>query len=234
MSYRPELPNDVPTRIKRLPIHRGYPVPWFVVWLDDSGNEVPAGEGTPDFRITKPGATAIAHNGKRCWICGEPLGKYVTFVSGPMCGVNRTSAEPPAHLDCGDWAARACPFLVRPHAKRRDIKLDVPEAPGVMLKRNPGVAMVWTTKSYKPFRVPNGVLFRMGDPEHVRWYREGRPANYTEVLESVTTGLPPLVAVAKAEPGGMAQLQQHLERFLPLLPVHPVRYEDPDGVAERL
>jgi hypothetical protein len=38
--YRPGLP-PVPWRLRARPIHRGYPVPWFVAEVD----------GVPDFRI---------------------------------------------------------------------------------------------------------------------------------------------------------------------------------------
>ena len=31
-TYRPEL-EPLPDRMKRLPVHRGYPVPWFVEWV---------------------------------------------------------------------------------------------------------------------------------------------------------------------------------------------------------
>jgi hypothetical protein len=34
-----------------------------------------------------------------------------SFVVGPMCGINRNSAEPPSHKECAQWSARNCPFL---------------------------------------------------------------------------------------------------------------------------
>lgn len=206
-ALREELP-PLPDRIAKLPVDgRGYPVPWFVAWLDENREPIERGQGEPDFRIIHPEAVLEAITQQRCWICGSRLGAHRTFVIGPMCAVNRTSAEPPSHLDCGDFAARACPFLTRPHMRRNEKpKPDgLAEAPGIALMRNPGVALVWTTKSYRPRRDPNGFLFRIGEPEHVLWYAEGRPATRDEVCASIDSGLPALREIA--EEGGATELQ---------------------------
>jgi hypothetical protein len=211
----------VPPRIRRLPIARGYPVPWFVAWLDEDGLATTSGQGTPDFRIIRPGGVAFAHNNQRCWICGDPLGSYKTFTIGPMCAVNRTSAEPPSHLDCSDWSARACPFLARPQARRRDAGRPegTVEAPGIALMRNPGVALVWTTRKYKPVSDGmGGVLFNIGEPTDVRWYAEGREATRDEVLASINSGLPSLRELAEQERGGVAALEQQTAKALELIP----------------
>src|SRR5262245_2742625 len=100
---RPELP-PVPERMRKLPLHRGYPVPWFVEWI----------EGVPDFRIMDGRKLVRAVKEKRCWVCGELMGSYLAFTIGPMCAVNRISAEPPSHRECASFSARGCPFLTRP------------------------------------------------------------------------------------------------------------------------
>lgn len=173
-----------PQRIAALPIdpQRGVPVPWFVAWID----------GKPDFRVigTDRLATAIRFN--RCWICGEERGRFGSFVIGPMCAVNRTSAEPPSHRDCAIYAAITCPFLTRPSMRRREAGMPVGTCPaaGTGIKRNPGVALVWTTRDWKWFEVGNGVLCQLGDPTETLWYAEGRSATRAEVDESIETGLP--------------------------------------------
>ena len=71
----------MPDRIKRLPISEtGYPVPWFVAWLD----------GKADFRVIGPDKLAQAVKRSLCWTCGQPLGQYNAFLIGPMCAITRT------------------------------------------------------------------------------------------------------------------------------------------------
>lgn len=191
-GHRP-LP-EMPDRIERLPVDkRGYPIPWFVAWLHE-GEEVERGEGEPDFRIMCSTAIREALDTGRCWVCGQTLGSNLAFNIGPMCAVNRISAEPPSHRDCADWSARACPFLSKPKASRREAKMpeETKELPGVAIMRNPGVALVWVTRKYELKPVDNGVLFEIGDPQEVRWYAEGREATREEIMHSIDSGMPRL------------------------------------------
>src|SRR4051812_13673711 len=102
-TYRPELP-PVPHRMRSLPIRRGYPVPWFVARVENEFH----------FPTADSRKMMIALHRHVCWVCGQPLGSYLAFVIGPMCAVNRISSEPPSHLECAQFSAMACPFLVRP------------------------------------------------------------------------------------------------------------------------
>jgi hypothetical protein len=212
----------MPAPIARLPLdERGYPVPWFVAWLNEDGEPVPAGEGRADFRVVRPGAIGEAIRG-RCWICGGRLGAFKTFVIGPMCAVNRNTAEPPGHLDCGMYAALACPFLSRPHARRRENNLpgEAHTPAGIAISRNPGVTLLWTTRRYKLHRDPNGgLLFDVGEPEHVEWIANGRFATREEVMESIDTGLPLLREYAEADgPAAVRELDRYVKRAMPLVP----------------
>lgn len=180
----------LPSRMQGLPLSkRGYPVPWFVQWID----------GEPEFRVMDHRKLLRAYHESRCWICGGKLGAMRAYVAGPMCGVNRTSGEPPSHRDCAIYGATACPFLTRPHMRRREAGLpeEAVEPAGTAIKRNPGVAMVWVTKGTKT--KPDGrggTLFDIGDPEEVLWFAEGKPATRAEVEESIRTGLPILQEMA--------------------------------------
>lgn len=208
MSTRPLPP--IPERMAGLPVdHRGYPVPKFVEWID----------GKPDFRVMRGAHFQACITFESCWICGQRLGRNRTFVIGPMCAINRTSAEPPSHLDCAEFAARACPFLTMPKAQRREAGLPEGIAPpaGVQLKRNPGVALLWTSRNSQPFRVENGVLFDVGDPLHVQWFAEGRAATRAEVLESIESGFPLLAETARSH-GETAALNSARDRAMLLVP----------------
>lgn len=220
-ALRPELP-ELPRHMRGLPIDaRGYPVPWFVLWQDEKGEPCERGHGTPEFRMQHPNAVAVAHNKRKCWVCGDRIGKFMAFTVGSMCAVNRVSGEPPSHLDCADWAARACPFLSRPHARRREAGM--PEgvvAPGISIRRNPGVALVWATSSYRLRKLPDdgGVLFDMSPPHETRWYCEGRPATRPEILESIETGMPALREVVQGNIIEENALENYLARALHLVP----------------
>jgi hypothetical protein len=186
-EYRQDLPQWMPKNITKLPVdERGYPVPWFVAIVD----------GKPDLRIADGRKLLKAVQKKLCWVCGQPLSPSgFTFVVGPMCAVNRISSEPPSHVKCAEWSAEACPFLIQREKRRR--YNDLPEGgikpPGTMIERQPGVALLWTCHNYKYEIVrTGGRLFHMGDPDSLRWMREGREATREEILESINTGLPAL------------------------------------------
>jgi hypothetical protein len=180
----------MPTRIARLPRNQaGYPVPWFVAWID----------GKPDFRVIGIDKMRDALQFRQCWICGDTLGANVSFVIGPMCAVNRVSAEPPSHHDCAVFAATACPFLANPQMRRRDSNLpeDTVDPDGIAISRNPGVALVWTTRTWS--LIPAHQLFNVGDPTRTEWYARGRAATRGEVLESIASGLPLLEQAAEQD-----------------------------------
>lgn len=210
----------MPDRIARLPRDKhGRPIPCFV-HVDDAG--------VPDFRVIGAGKMAAAHRFDLCWVCGQRCGRHAAFVIGPMCGVNRVSAEPPSHLDCAVYSARACPFLATPSMRRRDRDLGPLDAStaGHAIDRNPGVALVWSSRTWRPFNVPAsagpnraGVLWNIGDPTAVRWYAQGRDATRGEVLASIDSGLPLLLDEAgRQSPAAVAQVKQMHAAALELVP----------------
>lgn len=210
-TSRTDLP-PLPPRIAQLPLdHRGFPVPWFVAWID----------GAADFRVVGPGklVDAVYHN--KCWICGERLGVHKAFLIGPMCAINRTIAEPPSHFECAEFSAKACPFLTKPRMRRneKDIPAEAIGPAGIGIKRNPGAVCVWVTRNFRIQREANGLLFRLGDPESVHWYAEGRKATAAEVTHSIETGLPILRDIAQQDgPDAVIALESYIARARPLFP----------------
>jgi hypothetical protein len=203
---------EAPPGIAALPVEeRGFPVAWFVPWV----------KGQPEFRAVDPSRIRQADLRGLCWICGRKLGAMKVFVIGPMCAVNRVSAEPPSHLACARFAVVACPFLSRPLAKRLPLD-DLPHAPppGLMIDRNPGVTLLWQTQSYRTETQPEGgMLFRIGSPQKTEWYAQGRPATRAEVIESIESGLPILRDYAVADgPEALTALRGAIERAVKLVP----------------
>lgn len=211
------LPEPIPKRIKNLPRDdRGFPVPWFVQWID----------GKPDFRVIDSAKLWVALHQPRCWVCGEPMGKHRVFCLGPMCCVNRVISEPPSHRECAEWSVQACPFLSRPRMRRneKDLPEDGKPAAGIHLDRNPGVVCLWETKTYAPFKPSvgeSGYLFRVGDPVRADWWTEGRKATRMEVMTAMLAGLPALAEMINpSDRDEITELQQAiaLARVVPLLP----------------
>jgi hypothetical protein len=201
----------MPPRMARRPIsEKGFPVPWFVAKID----------GKWDFRIVDTPKITIAYRQKLCWLCGEPLGKFLCFVIGPMCAINRVSSEPPAHRDCSEYAVRACPFLSQPRMRRNEVGLpdEYMEPGGVAVLHNPGATLIWVTASYRPMRDVAGHLFEIGEPIETLWYCEGRTATRAEILASIDKGLPHLRSAAATEPGAMDELGKKIDVAMRLLP----------------
>lgn len=207
-------PLPILSRLAHLPrTPAGLPIPWFVAW-----------EGARyDFRVVDARKLKPAIDRRACWLCGRTLGRMMCFVVGPMCVVNRVSSEPPMHRDCAEYALRACPFLTQPSRERREggglVPLDGGHMAGTPILRNPGVSVLYVTRSYRVAQVPGGILFDMGPPEEVAWWTQGRAATRAEAATSIETGLPELIRLAKMQgPDAEAELAQHIDAALLLLP----------------
>lgn len=204
----------VPTRMRRLPLdHAGRPVPFFVQFFD----------GKPDHRVVNAQHFREAIRLRLCFVCGQPLGARGTFPAGPMCTINRVSAEPPSHLDCMTFSVTACPFLSTPQMRRRTTGLpEDKHVGGEMIERNPGVTLLWTTKRWKvESDGQGGVVVRFGEPEHVTAWALGRPATPEELADSITSGLPLLRAAADQDgPQAHRELDRDIEQAQTLLTRH--------------
>jgi hypothetical protein len=180
-------------------------------------------EGKPEFRALDESKLRIAIARRRCWLCGEALGKFVSFVIGPMCMINKVNAEPPSHHDCAQYAVQACPFLTQPRMRRNDKDLPGHDGmAGIPLLRNPGVAVIWTTLDYTPFRAGNGIMLQLGSPSCVEFWAEGRPASRREILDSIDSGLPALREGAGQEgPAALAELMVMYQTAIKRVPAAP-------------
>lgn len=198
-KVRPELP-PLTQRIAALPVdERGYPVPFFVQWLDAENNaaEDNAPGARPEFRMMNGQKFVLCYRRKLCWVCGQPRGEKATFVIGAMCAINRTSSEMPCHYECAEWSVKGCPFLSRPNMVRREddlIRSNKENTAGIAIERNPGVSLLWTSRNFRPFKAHNngGYLMNVGHPINVSWWREGRAATREEIMESIDSGIPQL------------------------------------------
>ena len=197
---RPGLP-PVPPRMVALPIDDlGYPVPF----------GVDRAASTPTTRVMSRHAWAVCHNERRCYTCGQSLGRHVTFLIGPMVAVNRVVSEPPSHLDCATWNVST-------------------------MSAREGVQCLWTTRGTGSAEHRRGyIVFRdtaQGDakieiaqPVTVSWWKGGEPASRNEVLDAIKEGMPALRKLCGAEllaehqSEANRQLDERLEAALKLVP----------------
>lgn len=202
----------MPDRIAKLPVQRGYPVPWFVAEVEP---------GVYDFRVADAGKKTAAIRHKLCWVCGEELGATLAFPIGPMCAINRVISEPPSHRECAEWSIKACPFLTQQQTRRNEQNLPdgTTDPGGISIRRQPGVVCLWITNTYRTFDPGNGVLFSLGEPSSVTWWREGRAATREEVMESIESGLPILQELAdrqgKFAPQELIEQVKRAAKYLP-------------------
>ena len=215
LHLRQGLVSIIPDKMRKRPLDgRGYPVPWFVAWID----------GKPDFRVMDPNKWQLGMDKRRCWLCGNGLARFGTFVAGLMCIVTHTSAEPPAHIECAKFAVKGCPFLSIPTAQYREAKrpANVHVNEGAIMD-NPEVVALWTTDSWVPAYSmgPDGVsrLVKFGEPRTVSYWTQGRPATGAEVVATFWRRLPILQRQAEQDGGSApAQLAAMVEAALFWLP----------------
>ncbi len=203
---------QMPSQVRALPRDsKGRPIPWFAAELDG---------GVREFRIADANKRIRALRDQLCWVCGQNLPKKVTFALGPMCAINRITAEPPVHHACAVYSAQACPFMVRPQMVRRTGGLEnIPnlvDAPGVHIDRNPGGMLLWTCYKFKlirpTFGVP-GVLISVGDPVEVSWWTQGRAATGAEVTAMLEAGYQRLGEECRHDPDPQSALAQLTRQY---------------------
>jgi hypothetical protein len=161
--------TPIPRRMRGLPRDpRGVPIPWFA--RRDA-------EGHLRVTLLDLAKWDDAFKNRRCWMCGAPLGRYYTFVLGPVQAITRTVTEPPSHRGCAEYAVRVCPFLSNPARGRFDGVANPNGAPV-----NPGVFALWQTLSFELGDRRHTLV--VGDPFRVAWRTRGRRATDAEVEAS--------------------------------------------------
>lgn len=192
-QLRKKLP-PLPRHMQGLPLdERGYPVPYFVQWID----------GKPDFRLLDQEKFAKARVNGLCSVCGHKLGKFKSFVGGPMNVLQKLSGEPPMHRDCALFSVKACPFLLYPLSKRRDANLPpesrpVGEETDIFYEDNPGITSIWTCTAYRESRT--GRTFHFIDMTSLEWFTEGRGATADEIKTALIAARERLIKLLTPSP----------------------------------
>jgi hypothetical protein len=196
--------DSMPARIARLERDaRGYPIPWFVHRPSNGGI---------DFRGMDPKRFLQAVKERRCWVCGDRLGKYIAFVGGPLSAAQRIYADPPSHVECAEFSAKVCPFLAIPSAQRREANkpAHIEMAGEQVVENHEATAMLITTDCSMS---PQGVLVA-SEPREIRWFHQGRPATRAEVQHAIQIA-------SEREEVKRHPSRQDIVRKLGLLPLPP-------------
>jgi len=192
MSEKPKLKPGLPeltARIAALPVsENGLPIPFFVANID----------GKPDFRVVDPEKLFKCVKRQLCWICGHQLGKMIAFVGGPLCVVNHISADAPMHYSCAEWSVKACPFMLNPNMRRREDEITdqimAETISTAMVMENPGVYAIYQTTGYNLVKQGGGIVFAMGLPIGITWWKGGKGAKRADVMVALQNAMPTLEA----------------------------------------
>jgi hypothetical protein len=188
MNPHRKLP-PLPPNMRHLPVDakRGLSVPYFVLWED----------GIPDFRISDMAKMRECTLHRLCMICGKPMaGDEGVFAMGPLNVIQATNDEPPMHQLCAEYSAQVCPWMLRPGMKRIDkkpkpegtISLTV-ESRAAEYKGAPQVWALYHAEEYMATSEPNGtMMYYLGAPTEIHWWREGRRATRDEVITAMAEG----------------------------------------------
>lgn len=156
----------VPDRMAGLPRHpaSGFVVPFFAAVIG----------GVPDLKILDERKQLLCLRDKLCAICGQRLGYWVSFITGPEGVKNRTVHDTGMHRECAEYSLRVCPYLARPGARRAARHAAGTEPVVGATDENPGRVARYETRAWRPYS-PDGrsVLLRLAPATAIEWWRDG-------------------------------------------------------------
>lgn len=162
--------KTIPSFLEHLKVYRGFPVPWFVAYVD----------GKPDFRMIDPKKMQYALEQDKCFVCGKKhiKGLYF-FITGPMGLANGVHSDCPLHLDCAKYSLQICPHLFFERTQRNetgDLYKYVSATTGQAgIKEKPSELYLIKANKYKTIPGPEGgrlIKFNVVDFEEF-WYENG-------------------------------------------------------------
>jgi hypothetical protein len=110
--------TDIPSRLARRPLDpRGFVIP-YSQFID--------ADGKPNFRIMDDGRVRECLRRRLCSLCGEPMGRHIFFIGGPLCVANGMFHDPAMHKECAEYALQACPHLARSKGRYGPVPDSIP------------------------------------------------------------------------------------------------------------
>jgi hypothetical protein len=161
----------LPPRLRRRPLDkRGLIIP-FVQFIDTNGE--------PNFAALDHDRVALCLLSRRCGLCGQPMGRHVHFVGGPLCVINRYFYDPPMHKECAIYALETCPHLARSKGRYREAPESLDGAKIIVgqmdVTRKVEYFALMHAVSYHHGRTEDGMLVvRAGPWVDVEYWKDGR------------------------------------------------------------
>lgn len=145
----------IPERLQKRPVGRdGKIIPWY------------AGDDPDSFDMGKtfPGRIQESIDHRSCFMCGDELGEYQSFMLTPEMTISRFSFDAPAHPNCVELIVH----------QRWDFD---------------GICAIWTSKNPIAVCNPIGPIvapgFYIGDPTAVTWYNRLGKASRQEIIDEL-------------------------------------------------
>ncbi len=185
---------EIPERLRDRPLYGDLPVGFYFEWVDEDGALVCTTKKAPvkpDFRVICPERWADCVANRWCPLCGKPLEYWAWIIGHVPDSETMTYVDPAMHEECVRYALKVCPFLSRPHDKRR---ADMPTGSSEFIDPM-GVSQVITDQT------PTFYLFKIRD----QWpHLSGQTPTWCKaharelVCEMVAQTITMQVAVSKA------------------------------------
>lgn len=143
------MQREIPDFLSHLPVHRGYPVPYFVP-------QDHLGVYQLKYASQQKMEECIRHH--RCCVCFQPLekGEYY-FISGPMGFKTNTDSHPPMHRRCAEYSLDVCPHL---YFEKTDRTTDPNNGAEWQIREKPKELFLVESGSIKVFMVEKVLLIK--------------------------------------------------------------------------
>ena len=141
---------DIPKYLKARPMWKGFPIPFTTLIKPD---------GDPDFRVTDQERWALCVTKGLCGLCGQPLVYWQAFIGGEKCKESHLFFDPAMHVECAEFAAKACPFIVG--CKGYSIKTDQDStADRLISSERPEHMYLFKTRGYDLVKIEGNIYIK--------------------------------------------------------------------------
>lgn len=146
---------EMPASPARCPMDpkRKLPIPVVSNFIDDDG------VASWNFSAMNARIALQMAQQRRCGVCGESIGYWVTFLGGPDSAKRRAYPEPPLHIECAEASLGLCPYLRNRNTPRSREKRTGPVGtlrPGNSPTRTMDKVIIYITRRYEVFTDPTG------------------------------------------------------------------------------